>query len=179
MARSKESKRTVLSSLEEHIAKSTSVVFASVQGLKVSESEILRRQARAEKLGLQMAKKTLLRTAFSGKGFDDVDFKSMDGEIVATFSYADEVAPARVLSKFAKDHENLKILGGLMVSAPAGSRVMDAGAVIRLSKLPTRDELLAKLVGSLASPLSGMVNVLNGNLRGFVQVLKAYADSRA
>ncbi|MDO8489914.1 MAG: 50S ribosomal protein L10 [bacterium] len=179
MARTKSSKKTVLTTLEDHIANSTAVVFASIKGLKVSESEVLRRQARAEKLGLQMAKKTLLRTAFAQKGFDDVDFKSMDGEIVATFSYGDEVAPARVLSKFAKDHENLRILGGLMVSAPIGSRVMDAAAVKRLSSLPTRDELLAKLVGSLASPMSGMVSVLQGNLSGFVRVLNAYAQSKS
>ena len=175
MARTKVSKQTVLATLSDHISKSTSVVFASVKGLKVSESETLRRSARAENLGLQMAKKTLLKKAFSDKGYDEVDFKSLDGEIVATFSYGDEISPARVLAKFAKDHENLKILGGLMVSAPAGARALDASSVIKLSKLPSRNELMAQLLALCNTSATNFVRLMNTPATQFVQVLQAKA----
>lgn len=173
MARTKESKKEILSSLGDKLDKSMSVVFASFKGLKVKDSEVLRREARANDLECMMAKKTLLSRVFHEKGMSEVDFKGLEGEIVATFSYGDEVAPARVLSKFAKDHEQLKIVGGLMVSAPEGSRFMDAKAVTQLAKLPSRDELRAQLLALFMAPASGLVRLMNEPSSQFVRVLQA------
>ncbi len=179
MARSKSSKTVILDSLSDRIDKSTSVVFASLKGLKVKETEELRRAARAENNECLMAKKTLFARAFKDRGFDAVDFKALEGEVVATFAYADEVSPARILAKFSKDHEHLKVLGGLLLRAPAGSQYLDAASLGRLAKLPTREQLLGSVVGSIASPLRGLVGVLNGNLTGFVRVLNGIAQSKS
>ena len=69
--------------------------------------------------------------------------------------------------------ENLKIVGGIL-----GTKELTAEEVQALAKLPSKEELLAKLVGTLNAPVSGFVNVLAGNLRGLVNVLKAVADSK-
>jgi len=79
-----------------------------------------------------------------------------------------------VLAAFAKTSEALKIVGGILEG-----KLLDAVAVISLSKVPSRQELLAKLVGSLQSPLAGLANVLAGNLRGLVQTLKALQEKKA
>jgi large subunit ribosomal protein L10 len=73
----------------------------------------------------------------------------------------------------AKVNENLKIVGGLL-----GKSILSKEEVVALSKLPSKEELLAKLVGTLNAPVSGFVNVLAGNLRGLVQVLKAVGESK-
>lgn len=178
MARSKSSKHHILSEIEERLDRSKSVIFASFQGLKVKEAEELRKTCRTQDSECIMAKKTLIRLALKNKGLDEVDAKGLEGEIVAIFGYGDEVTPAKVLARFAKDHEALKLLAGLILSSPAGSRGIDSRAVAQLATLPSREELYAKLVGSLASPLRGMVGVLQGNLRSLVYVLQAVADSK-
>lgn len=179
MARTRSSKRDIFFKLEEKLAKSKSVVFSSFKGLRAKETEEIRSLLHKENLEVMMAKKTLLRRVLQKAGITDLDPKGLEGEITATFSYADEVAPARLLAKYGKEHENLKIVAGLIMSAPVESRFISAAGVIQLSKLPSREELLSKAVGSLASPLRGLVGVLQGNLRGLVQVLKAASESRS
>ena len=173
MARTKASKQSVLQTLEDRIGNAKSVVFASLKGLKVSESESLRKSAREQKLDVAMAKKTLLNRAFQAKGYDEVDIKSLDGEIIATFSYGDEIAPARVLAGFAKTHEQFKILGGLIASSPKGERALSAAAVMQLSMLPSREELMAQLLALLTTPATNFVRLMNTPATKFAQVLNA------
>ena len=104
----------------------------------------------------------------------DFNPDSMDGSYAMACGLEDEVAPAKMLADFAKKHEALKILGGILEG-----KTVDKTAIGFLAKLPSKPELLAKLVGSLQSPISNMVNVLAGNLRGLVQVLNAYQKSKA
>ncbi len=179
MARTRSSKRDILVRLEDKLMKSKSVVFSSFKGLRAKETEEIRSLLHKEHLDVMMAKKTLLRRVLQKAGIEELDPKELEGEITATFSYSDEVAPARVLATYGKDHENLKIVAGLIMSAPVDSRLISAAGVMQLSKLPSREELLAKTVGALASPLRGMVGVLQGNLRGLVQVFKAVSESRS
>ncbi|MBI4239851.1 50S ribosomal protein L10 [Candidatus Uhrbacteria bacterium] len=178
MARSKASKVTIGEQLRERLGKSTAVVFANLQGLKVKEAEELRKACKGEKSECVMAKKTLLTRVFQDNGYD-VNVRKFEGEVAAIFGYADEIAPAKVAATFAKTHEALKILGGIMPSAPADSRILNAGAVQTLAKLPSKDELRAKIVGTIANPLRGMVGVLQGNLRSLVYVLNAVKNSKA
>ncbi len=178
MARSKESKKAVTASLAERLDRSKSVIFANFQGLKVKETEELRKICAAENSECIMAKKTLFSIALKERGLDEIDPRSLEGEVAAVFGYGDEVAPARLLANFGKSHEALGILSGLILSAPAGSRALDARSVKSLASLPSRDELLAKAVGSLAQPMRGMVGVLQGNLRGLVYALNAIAEAK-
>lgn len=178
MARSKQSKEMVLKRLQDAISKSVSVVFANVKELHVQELEALRKELRNEDNECIVAKKTLLSRAFLGTEMS-IDFKNMDGEVAAVFGYADHVAPARILFAFGKQHEQLKAFSGLIKNNDKGIQVLSASAVTALALLPSRDELRARVVGSLAAPLRNCVGILQAPLRAFTQVLNAYAKNKA
>jgi len=95
----------------------------------------------------------------------------MEGQIAVAVSSGDEVEASKIIAKMAKVNENLKISGGIL-----GKKILSREEVMALSKLPSKEELLAKLVGTLNAPVSGFVNVLAGNLRGLVQVLKSISE---
>ncbi len=177
MARSKASKKEILNGLTESIEKSASIVFANLKGLKVKQIEQLRRALRAESVDCIVAKKTLLARAFIDAGIQSLDFKGMDGEIAAVFSYGDQVAPARILHTLSKQLEKLGILAGAL-REQGSLQVLSSTQIKALALLPSRDELRAKLVGTFSTPMSGFVGVLNGSLRSLVQVLHAYSEQK-
>lgn len=166
MAKTKQEKQEIMQELADAFGKSKSVVFANFSGLPVKEGEALRKQARAEQIGIMVAKKTLLEKATSDAGLTDVSPRSFGGEVLTLFGYEDEVAPARLLHVFSKKHDMVKMLGGILER-----HFVSAAKIKELALLPSKQELLAKLVGSLNAPVSGFVNVLAGNLRGLVRVL--------
>lgn len=180
MARSKASKQTIIETLADNIAKARSLAFVSLKGLMVKEAEELRRNLRKEEVDCMMAKKTLIRRSLERQGITEVDPKKYEGEIAVCCSYTDEVAPARITSAFAKTHEAMHILGGIIMQQVDGKPlIIDAAGMKRLASLPSQQELRGKLVASLSSPMRGMVSVLAGNLRSFVQVLNAIKETKS
>lgn len=177
MARTRKGKEEILGRLASAIDSALSIVFVSVKGLTVHEVEALRKDLRAEQNECIVAKKTLLSRAFQEKGAP-VDFKGMEGEVAAVFGTTDQVAPARILSTFAKQHENLTLLSGLLKD-DGSMQALSHATIMVLAALPSRDELRAKVVGSLAAPLRNFVGVLQGPVRGIVNVLNAYAQSKS
>ncbi|MBI4272326.1 50S ribosomal protein L10 [Candidatus Uhrbacteria bacterium] len=175
MARSRDSKQQVIDTIQGNLAKSSAVFFINLQGLSVKEASALRKECRAHNLSCLMAKKTLFRKVFSEAKVEGIDFKKLQGEVAAAFSFTDEVSPARVLEKFKKEHEKFHILRGVVLGGPDGVQHLDAAAIARLSRLPSREELLGNLVGALENPLRGLVGVVQGPLRGFITVLNALA----
>ena len=149
------------------------MVFSNFQGLKVSEAEELRKNCRKENVEVLAAKKTLLKRACDEAGLTGVDLSVFKGG-VATFFGVDEVSPAKIVSTFAKTHEVLAVFGGLLEG-----NYIDVAGVKGLSTLPSKQELLAKLVGTLNGPVSGLVNVLAGNLRNLVGVLNNIQKTKA
>ena len=115
-----------------------------------------------------------MRLAFKDSDINDIDPVTLNKGVATVFSYNDEVASAKTIGEFAKTHEALKPVGGILEK-----KFIDAAKVITLSKLPSRNELLAKLLGSIKSPVSGLVNVLSGNLRNLVYVLNAIKNSKS
>ncbi|MDP2812712.1 MAG: 50S ribosomal protein L10 [bacterium] len=172
MPKTKDQKEQILKSLKDKLAISKSVVFSSDKGLDVKTIERLRNELKGNGAEYMVAKKTLLKLATKELGESD-DLENLDGSVALTFSYEDEVAGARILNKYAKENENLKLGGGILEN-----KVILAEMVNRLAQLPTRAVLLAKLVGSLNSPISGMVGVLSGNLRNLVGVLNAIKEKK-
>lgn len=166
-------KEEVVKDLTEKIKASKSIVFADYSGVKTNDINELKSRLKKEGTNLRVIKKKLVDLSLKNAKIE-VDIKSLPGQLAITISDNDEVAPARVLSKFVKENENLKILGGVL-----GVKGMSAKEVSDLAKLPSKEEMLAKLVGTLNAPLTGLVNVLSGNTRGLVTVLKAIADSKA
>jgi large subunit ribosomal protein L10 len=173
MAKSKQQKQEIIKNLIEKLKKAKSLVFVNFDGLTVKEVEELRAKFREENIDYLVIKKTLARLAFKEAGLD-VDPKSLEKGVAIAFGYDDEVAPARIIETFAKKHKALKSIGGVLEN-----KFVDDAKIVELSKLPSKQELLAKVIGSINAPLSGFVNVLAGNLRGLVQVLNAIKESKS
>ncbi len=163
-------KKELVKSLEEKIKQSKSVVLVDYKGLKVKDTMELKRELRKAGVEYLVTRKTLLEIALKNAGIE-MDICGMEGQIAVSFSKEDEVVGAKILDKFAKTNENVKMLGGTL-----GIQVMGEKEVKALAKVPSKEELLAKLVGTLNAPVSGFVNVLAGNMRGLVQVLKAVSE---
>ena len=149
------------------------MVFVNFAGLNVKDLSALRKQCREQNVGYLVTKKTLMQLAFKEAKLDGFNSKNLPGSVASVFANDDELAASRVVGAFAKTHEALRPVGGMLEQ-----RFIDAAMVMALSKLPSKQELLAKMVGSMQSPISGLVNVMTGNLRGLVSVLQAVGKSK-
>ncbi len=165
MAISREKKEAIVKDLGTKLAKQKSIVFADFSGLKVKDLGELKAKLRSGNAEFKVAKKTLMKVAFKEKGID-IDPKNLAGEVALVMGYGDEVAPAKMVYEFSKTNENVKIIGGLLEN-----NVLTVAQVTSLAKLPSKQELLAKMVGSISAPTRNFVGVLQGNIRGLVQVL--------
>jgi len=175
MPKTKQQKQVILRDLAKKFEEAKSVVFAHFTGLKVIDNEMLRNDLRQEKSEYYVAKKTLLNLALKEKNLSNFDAKGSDGQVAVIFGYEDEVAPAKILNKFIKDHkEQVTFLGGVLEG-----QIIDAKSVLALANVPSRTELYAKLVGSINAPVSGFVNALAGNLRNLVGVLNAIQEKKS
>lgn len=173
MAKTREKKEKEVVKLADNFAKAKSIIFTSFDGLAVVESRQLRSNLRKEKVNYQVSKKTLLYKALKDAKLEDVNLKELRGNIGVAFGLEDEIAPAKLLVKFASTHEQLKIQEGFL-----NGRIIGAEKVMALAKLPGKQELIAMVVGTIKAPLNGLVNVLSGNIRGLVTVLKALEEKK-
>ncbi len=172
MAKTKQTKEVSFQDLVTHLKSAKGVVFANFQGLKVKESEELRRKCREQNVYYVATKKTLLRKALSDAGFA-IDPKTFSGGVATIFGDEDEVTPAQVMAEFAKTHEVATLFGGVLEG-----QFIDATKVKALASLPSKQQLLGQLVRTFNGPVSGFVNVLAGNLRGLVTVLNGIKDAK-
>jgi large subunit ribosomal protein L10 len=170
MAQTKSQKQEIVKDLVDKLKSSKAVVFSDFKGLSVKDMTNLRKELKTEGVDFKVVKKTLVDIALKDAKIE-ASVKDLEGQIAVAVSQNDEVAAAKIIAKASKVNENLKILGGIL-----GVKNLTQAEVIALSKLPTKDELLAKFVGTINAPVSGFVNVLAGNLRGLVQVLKAISE---
>ncbi len=173
MAISRQQKNEIVSDVSEKLKNAKGVVFAKFDGLKVGEIQELRSKCREENVFYGVIKKRLVKIAADEAGVEGFDPKAFDAGVATVISYDDEVAPARIVSTFAKDHELLSAVGGILENA-----FIDQEKVQELAKLPSKQELLAKAVGSMKAPVNNFVGVLAANLRNFVGVLSAIKDSK-
>jgi len=163
----------MLSTTIDRLQRAQSVVMVNVQGVKVGQIESIRDSLFKDGLQLQVAKNSLLKRALTEVG-TEVPAELLDQPVGLVYAYDDAVAAAKSTVPFTKDIEALEVLGGLM-----DKTYLTRAEVHALSKLPSRDQLLGQLVGTLAAPLSGMVNVLQGNIRGLVTVLGQVRDAKS
>ena len=174
MAITKQHKEQIIEKLVEDLGKTKSVVFADFQGLNMPEIEELREKCLEQGIGYTVAKKTLLNIALEKAGIENADTRAIEGSLATVFGYEDEVAPAKTLAEFAKAHDALEIKAGILEG-----KMVPLEEVIKLSKLLSKAELYAKVVGSINAPISGFVNVLAGNMRGLVYALNAIKESKS
>ncbi len=174
MAKTKEQKKQIIKNLTDKINQAKSVIFVSFDKLGVKDNEELRNKLRKEDSEYYVAKKTLVDLALKDAKIQNVKVKEFAGQIAAVFGYEDEIAPARIVDKFKKDKEGkIEFVGGILEN-----EFIDVAIVSELAKLPSKPELYAKIVGSINAPVFGFINVLAGNLRSLVYVLKAVENKK-
>ena len=166
MPLNKEQKKNIVEKLKQNIAQQKAVVFVAIEGLKTTGLFDLRKKLKEDDCLLIVAKKTLLSIAFKQSKIE-FDAKELKGELALIFGFGDEIMPAKIAYQFSKKNKNLEILGGFFEN-----EVKTAQEMIILAKIPSREELLAKVVSSISSPISGFVNVLQGNIKGLIYILK-------
>ena len=174
MALTKEKKAKSLESIKAGLAKQKSMVFADFSKVNSKDLFSLRKQLKEAGCLLKIGKKTLVRIAFGQskiQGWSEVA-KNVPGQLALIFGIEDELNPAKISQQFAKTNEAFTILGGIFEK-----KFVDKAQVLVLASLPSRQELLAKMVGSLASPISGFENALIGNTRSFVSLLSRIKTS--
>ncbi len=170
MAISRQKKESQVEELVQLFGDAKLTALALYQGLTVKELQSLRRAATKADVKIKVVKNRLVRVAMSQVShLKEADTSPLKAQLLYAISTSDEVAPAQVLAKFAKDHEALQLVGAYDTTGA----LLAAEDVKALANLPTKDQLRGMLVGTLAAPLSGFVNVLAGNVRGVLNVLNA------
>ena len=167
MTLTKEKKSHILDELKGLFSDSAASVGCDYSGLTASELNELRKNLRDQGVVASVTKNTLVRKTLEAAGLE-IDQSILDKPVIFAFG-KDEVEVCKNLHLFSKDHEKLELLGGIINGEP-----VDADRVKALALLPGREESQGKLVGILASPIYGLVNVLHGNIRGLVSVLKQF-----
>ena len=165
-------KQAIVADLAEKMKTASSGVLVDYKGINVEDDTQLRNNLRAAGVTYSVVKNTLMRFAANEIGFESLD-EILNGTTALAVSMTDPVAPAKVISDYAKKHENFQIKAGFV-----DGKVIDANQVKYLASLPSKEELIAKMLGSMNAPISGFVNVLNGNIRGLVVALNAIAEKK-
>jgi large subunit ribosomal protein L10 len=166
-----EQKQAVVAEVAKQVAGAKAIVMAENRGMPVADMTQLRAKARASGVYFRVVKNTLVRRAVV-----DTPFASLAEKMVGPLAYGigpDPVAVAKVLSEFAKGHEKFVIAGGAMPD-----QVMSAKEIAALATLPSREELLAKLVGTMQAPIAKLVRTLNEVPSKLVRGLAAVRDAK-
>lgn len=164
-------KKAVVAEVSAELANAQAVVVAEYRGLEVGQITVLRAKARESGVYLRVLKNTLVKRAVEGTPFDGLT-SQMFGPLIYGIS-SDPVASARVMQDFAKENDKLVIKGGAMPH-----HVMDANGVKALASMPSREELLAKLLGTMQAPVTKFVQTLNEVPSKFVRTVAALRDSK-
>ena len=167
--------KDIVKNLKEKVAKAKSVTFTDYIGLSANKVNDLRRELEDNGSEMIVAKNTLLRNALKEEGVKDADklTEHLKGPTAVIFSYNDATAPLKTIYTFIKNFELPKVKIGLFEGVLTSADQIEA-----ISKLPSKEILIAQLLGALKSPLNGTVQVLSGVQRKFVFAVKAIADKK-
>ena len=147
-------------------------VIADYRSLTVEEITELRRGLQAADSDLTVTKNTLCKVAVKGTAFEAIS-ELMSGPTAIAFGFGDEVASAKVLAKFIKENKKGEILGAVLEG-----KVLDAKSAQKLASMPSKEELYAKMLGSVNSPASGIVYGINGVISALVRAIDAVAKQK-
>ena len=150
-----ELKQPIVAEISEAIKDAQSVVLVDYRGLTVEQDTALRKQLREAGVTYKVYKNTMMNFAFKGTDFEALA-PYLEGPSAVAISTTDATAPARILAKFAKDAKKLEIKAGVVEG-----NVYDATGMQAISQIPSRDELISKLLGSLQSPITNFARVMN------------------
>lgn len=166
-------KAELVAEIKDRLQAAGGVILADYRGLTVKEMQSLRGSVREAGGDLKVFKNTLAQLALR-----DLELPALDeylaGPTVMVFVGEDPVAPAKALADFVKAHKGFAVKGGLIENA-----VVDAEAIKTLASLPSREELIAKLMGTMLNPVRGVMSMFNAPAGAFARVIQAVADQKA
>ena len=165
-------KEAEVAEIQEKIEKSQSVMFLDYRGLNVAEVTELRNKMREAGVEYKVIKNTMIRRAAEKAGIEGLD-DVLEGPTAVAFGYADPVAPAKILVDFIEDTKKTILKGGVLAG-----KAMSEAEIKNLASLPSKEELIAKMLGSLNAPITGLVMALSGIPRNLVYALNAIKEKK-
>jgi large subunit ribosomal protein L10 len=173
MAITKAKKQTLVAELSELLGQAKMTVYAKFAGVNVQDIQVLRRAAREAGVQIKVVKNRLVIKALeTTDGYKKTDSSGLTGQLLYAISSEDEVAPAQVLDKFAREHPELELVGGF-----SGEGVnLDTAEVKNLAGLPSKEQLIAEVVATLLSPVNDVVGGLD-SLGGILNAVEAKASN--
>ena len=169
-----QSKKEAVAKLSEKLKGSVAGVLVDYKGINVADDTALRRELRAAGVDYAVYKNSMVRFASEDAGLGELA-KVLDGTTAVAISKEDPVAAAKIICKYA---EKSKTVFNVKAGYVDG-KVIDAAEVTALSKLPSREQLVAQVLAGFNAPISGFANVLNANLRGLAIALNAIAEKQS
>lgn len=148
-------KEAKVAEIKEKLEKANSVVLSKYQGLTVEEDTILRKNLREAGVEYKVYKNTLVTLAAKELGLEGI-IEYLEGPVAIAFGYEDVTVAARVLNDFAKDHKKLELKAGIVEG-----EIYDTNKIKQLATIPSKEVLIAKLLGSIKSPISSFARVIN------------------
>ncbi len=173
MNSNREIKEAAVKEIQGKLEKSIVAILTDYRGLSVAQISDLRTRLRESGTELKVSKNTMTKIAADNLGIEGLE-QYLEGPTAIAYNETDPASPAKVLLTFAKETKLLEIK-----SAVLEGKVVDAAAVKQLAELPSREELLAKALGSMQAPMYGFANVLQANIRNLVYVLEAVRKKQA
>lgn len=173
MSKTRAQKEEILNKIAEELKTAKAVVFTDYKGMTMSQLSDLRNKLYDQQAKFSVTKNTLLKIALKQAGKPALDDATLDGPVATLFAYDDEITPIKTLVKALKDNNIGKIKAGIL-----GTELMDEYKVIKLSTLPSKDELRGKVVGVLVAPIAGLQTVLFANIRNVVYALDQIRKSK-
>lgn len=170
--RTKIQKQKIVEELADKLSRNTITFFTDFRGISVTDSNTLRRHLKKQKAEYAVAKKTLFDRALEKSGIKFTS-KSLEGEIGIAIAYGDQVAPAKTLVKFAREHETFRILAALLAG-----RALSAKEVTALAKLPSREILLAQVASAMQAPIRALAVTLQATIRNLAVVLNKIKEQK-
>lgn len=171
MGKTKAEKEKVIKDLIDKFNQVKSLVLVSYQGLSCSEMQSLKSQIKSKDNGFQVVKNTLMKIALQKSDLKDVKLPEIKKPLALGFGYKDEVSCAKILYDFSKEHKALEIVGGVL-----GKKFLEKDEVITLAKLPSKNDLLVKMISTIKGPISGLVYAFSFPITGFVNILRRRAQ---
>jgi large subunit ribosomal protein L10 len=169
----REKKAQIVDELKEHFSSASSAVLVDYRGITVAEATAMREECRKAGVIYKIYKNTLTERAVKELGYDDL-IPYLKGPTAIAFGLNDPVAPAKLLSDTIKKLKKMEFKVGVVEG-----KVVDVNGINALANLPSREEMLAKMLGSMNAPITGLAMVLSGTIRSLLYALKAVEEKKS
>ncbi len=169
----KAKKQDIVAELLKRLEGTSALYFVNAEGMTVAKSSELRREFRAIGAGFKIAKNTLIRRALEQDGKYSVSADVLKGNTAVVFGYDDSIGPAKIIRKFFEKDQKPSLKAAIIEGQSFDGKQLKA-----ISELPTREDMIAGIVGSLHAPISGIVGSLNAVMRDVASVIEAVAKKQ-